>query len=340
MTGPKVRVGIVGAGWVAGARHIPGFRSHPQVEVVAVYDRKPERAQALAERAHIPRSTGDWEELLDLGLDAVTVCTPPWTHAELAIGALQKGLHVFTEKPMAMNGVEARSMAEAARTAGRVLCVSHNFLFSRSVIKADRILGPDPEIRYVSALQLSSYARRLPDWYRELPGGLLLDESPHMLYTLRHFLGPLQLDSCRSTGRTADGGLGTCEIRVVGARAPGQITMVFETPVSEWHVGVIGANRVLGLDLFRDICISVGQDRAHKPMDILGTSVAALGGHVGGFASSGFRYASRRLFWGHDTIIRKFVDATLGMGSVPVELQESLDVVDLTDQVLAELGLS
>lgn len=334
-----VRVGVIGTGWVAQDRHIRAFRRHREAELVTVFDRKPERASQVAERMRIPHWSADMEEFLGSGLDAVSIATPPWTHAELAAAALERGIHVFTEKPMAMSLAEARGMVDAATKAGRLLCVSHNFLFSRAVEKARRFLGDDPGIQYAAAVQLSSLRRRLPDWYRDLPGGLFFDESPHLLYMLQDFLGaPLQVDHVR--GRRGPGGseIEALEVLLTGSRASGQMTMVFGAPVSEWQVVLTAKRGVVALDLFRDIAIRLRPDGAHLPRDILRTSARALAGHAFGFLTSGTRYATRRQFWGHDEIVRRFVDAVLGRGPSPVAPEESLGVVAATDRILAELG--
>jgi len=214
-----------------------------------------------------------------------------------------------------------------------MLCVSHNFLFSRAARKAERFLAGS-EVGYAAGLQLSSLRRRLPTWYHELPGGLLHDECPHMLYTLAHFLGPLELDHARATWDPATGLPATAEILLRGPRGLGQVTMVFDTPVSEWHVGLVAPDRVVDLDLFRDIAMCVRSDRAHKAGDVLRSSLAGVGGHLAGFATSGARYVTGRLFWGHDELIRRFVDATQGRGEVPVPIDDALAVVRLTAAVV------
>jgi hypothetical protein len=116
------------------------------------------------------------------------------------------------------------------------------------------------------------------------------------------------------------------------------MTMVFDTPVSEWHVGLVAPDRVVDLDLFRDIAMCVRSDRAHKPGDVLRSSLAGVGGHVAGFASSGARYVTGRLFWGHDELVRRFVEATQGRGEVPVPVDDSLAVVRLTTDIVEALG--
>lgn len=336
----RLKVGVIGTGWVAGARHVPAFRRHPDVDVVAVLDRNSGRAQAAAHRWRVPLWFSDEKEFFSQDLDIVTVCTPPWTHAELACSALSTGLHVFTEKPMAMNEGQASNMIDASVKANRLLCVSHNFLFSRSVRRADNLIGMNPGIQHAFGLQMSSAHRRLPDWYQKLPGGLMLDESPHMIYTLQHFLGRLTLQSCRATWNPITRLPATVEIQVKGTRAQGQITMLFETPLSEWHIGLVNKEWVIDLDLFRDILIALRSDKRHKPFDILRTSLTAVRDHAMGFVSSGTRYALKRLYWGHDVIIYNFVEAALGRGSVPVDPVDSLHVVRLTDSILQSLSLA
>ncbi len=334
-----VRVGLAGAGWVMGARHLPSFQGHPDVEIAAVYDRRAERAAHLASTAgeRVP-SYDNLDKFLAEGLDLVSVATSPWSHRDVAVAALEAGAHVFTEKPMAMDSVEAQSMVAAATEAERLLCVSHNFLFSRSLREADRRLAGTP-VDYAAGLQLSSEARRLPEWYRELPGGLMFDEMPHMLYSLNHYLGgSLEAEHVRASF-DADGHPRTVELLLRGRTGQGQITMVFCAPVSEWHLMLSTRERLVSLDLFRDIAINLSPDGAHKAKDIARTSASLLSGHVGGFLKAGSRLVRKRQFWGHEVVIPQFVEATLGRAPVPVPVEDALSVVRVTDQVLAELGL-
>lgn len=335
----KVRVGLAGAGWVMAARHLPAFRRHPDVEIVAVYDRQLSRAASLATRIGPHVNTFDrLEPFLGLGLDAVSIATSPWSHHDIAVAALREGAHVFTEKPMAMDSDQARDMVDAASSSGRMLCVSHNFLFSKSIQRVDEQLNGTP-VDYACGVQLSSEARRLPSWYRKLPGGLMFDEAPHMLYSMSHYLGGgLQLDHARGTFLD-DGHPRTVEVLLRGATGVGQVVMVFCAPVSEWHLNLSTREAATSVDLFRDIVVRIKPDGAHGALDIARTSLSAVTGHVLGFARSGGRLITRRQYWGHDVIIRRFVDATLGRGTIPVSLNDALDVVRITDDILQALGI-
>ena len=116
----KIRVGIIGAGGMA-AYHIPGFRK-AGAEVVAVADLRSAAAENCAERHGIPHTYASADEMLAKeGLDAVSVITPNFAHASYVLKALRAGLHVYCEKPPALNARETVAMAKAAAKARRHL---------------------------------------------------------------------------------------------------------------------------------------------------------------------------------------------------------------------------
>jgi predicted dehydrogenase len=330
----QLRFGIVGSGWVAGARYAPCLMRMPDVEVTAVFDSHQDRADALAARFPRARPFSDWSRFQTADLDAVVVCTPPASHAKIVVDCLEVGRHVLCEKPMALTTADARKMADAARTAGRHLCVSHNFLYSRAIKRADRLLGPEPDLKYVAAVQFSSPERRLPAWYEDLPGGLMTDESPHMLYTLQHFLGRLRVAHAHARWSEGRSTPDSVEILLEGERGPGQLTMVFNSPVSEWQIVVADSRQIVSVDLFRDIAVRVPTDRAHHASDILRSSVWATATHAAGFVSSGVRFALHRQYWGHEELITRFVKACRGEAPIPVSIGDALAVSDLMADVL------
>lgn len=116
----KIRVGIVGAGGMT-AYHVPGFR-RAGAEVVALADPNADAARQTAQRFGIARTYPSLAAMRKgERLDAVSIITPNRFHAPLVIEALKAGLHVFCEKPPALNAKEADAMAKAARKAGRRL---------------------------------------------------------------------------------------------------------------------------------------------------------------------------------------------------------------------------
>ena len=333
-----MRVGLLGSGWVANDRYLPVFVSRNDVDVVAIYDRNLGRARESAQRHGVRVATDDLAEFFAQEPVAVTICSSPWSHCELALAAFDHGCHVLTEKPMAMNSDEAARMAAAAESEKRVLCVSHNFIFSNAVRRGDAALRGGGHPRYVIGMQLSSDQRRLPTWFEELPAGLLFDEIPHLLYMMQHYLGRLTLESVRVSNRTDMGHPATTEILVRGEHGPGQALIVSGSPVSEWHVSVIAPHRVIDLDLFRDIAVDVPNDGTHGALDILKTSGRAIAGHLWGFAKSGTRLTTRRLYWGHDVLIGRFLEAARGDCEPPVSIADALGIVALTDEILTAIN--
>lgn len=119
------RIGIIGCGKIAQTRHIPEYQASGKAELAAFYDINKERAAEIAALSG-GKAYDSVDELLDSGLDAVSVCTSNTTHAAITIKALEKGVSVLCEKPMAVTLEEAEAMAEAAKKSGKVLMIGQN----------------------------------------------------------------------------------------------------------------------------------------------------------------------------------------------------------------------
>jgi predicted dehydrogenase len=116
MSQDELRIGIVGAGQITRARHLPGFRELPGVRVVAVCNRHRESAARIAREFDIPRVYGNWEELIfDREIDAVVIGAWPYLHCPVTLAALDSGKHVLTQARMAMNAREAQRMLDRAK---------------------------------------------------------------------------------------------------------------------------------------------------------------------------------------------------------------------------------
>jgi predicted dehydrogenase len=125
MPSAPVRIAIAGGGYGAKVP-LPVYGELDEFEPVAIWSRRPERAQELAADAGLQLGTADIDELLDHpGLEAVHVATPVASHAEIAIAAARRGLHVLCEKPLAATLEEARAVAAAVEQAGVVGAVNY-----------------------------------------------------------------------------------------------------------------------------------------------------------------------------------------------------------------------
>jgi predicted dehydrogenase len=125
MPAEPVKIAIVGGGYGAKVP-LPVYAELDEFEPVAVWSQRPERARELADDAGLELGTADLDELLaHPGLEAVHVATPVATHAEVAIAAARRGLHVMCEKPLAATLEEARAVAAAVAEAGVVGAVNY-----------------------------------------------------------------------------------------------------------------------------------------------------------------------------------------------------------------------
>jgi predicted dehydrogenase len=110
-----IRIGIVGAGGNTRARHIPGLRAIPGVEIVSVANRTQESSERAAKELGIPRAYRNWLELVSADdTDAILIGTWPNMHCAVTIEALECNKHVLCEARMARNANEAHAMLDAS----------------------------------------------------------------------------------------------------------------------------------------------------------------------------------------------------------------------------------
>ncbi len=192
----KIRIGLIGAGGIATSCHMPGYASIPdECEMVAVCDIDDKAAQAAADKFEIPRVFSSYVDLIaDPDIDAVSVTTPNALHMEPTIMALKAGKHVLCEKPLAMNGEEAKKMCRAAKDSGKILQVALQTRFGGPAKYVKQFIdsGNMGEIYYARAWALRR--RGVPHWgvfidKEKQGGGPLIDIGVHILDLTLHFMG-------------------------------------------------------------------------------------------------------------------------------------------------------
>ncbi len=191
----ELRVGVVGIGW-AGQQHLKAYEALEGVRIVSLAGMEQDLRDSLQAEYSIPNGFADWKDMLEHGgLDAISVAVPTFLHAPIAIAALEQGIHVLSEKPIARNAVEGQAMVDAARKAGRVLDVAFNHR-RRGDIKALKEVIDNgglgrPYYAKASWLRRSGIPT-LGSWFTnpELAGGgPLADIGVHALDYALHLLG-------------------------------------------------------------------------------------------------------------------------------------------------------
>jgi predicted dehydrogenase len=188
----RLRVGVVGAGLIAGC-HVRAYTRTPDVEVVAVADPHLAKAEELAAGVGATACAG-LDEVLGLDLDVISVCTPPRSHADLTVRALQAGRHVLCEKPMALSLADAQRIRAAAEDSDRVVMIGHVSRFEPDH-RAAKDLVESGQVGDV-AMMVHSMTTSLPGWSEggwladpEESGGPLLDLSAHSFDYLAWIIG-------------------------------------------------------------------------------------------------------------------------------------------------------
>jgi Predicted dehydrogenases and related proteins len=166
-------------------------------KVVAISSRSRERGEAIAKEFGIEHFTDDWQELVaHPDVDLVSVVTPPSTHMEITLAALEHRKAVLCEKPMALNAAEAARMVEKANSAGVLALIDHElrFLNSRRVMRGMLQSGAIGSVRHVNYVFRSDY-RGIPDrggwdWWSDetMGGGALGAIGSHVVDSYRWML--------------------------------------------------------------------------------------------------------------------------------------------------------
>ena len=121
----RLKVGIAGCGLVTQVEHLPNLLNLPRLfEVVAIADPSATVRNALSQR-HDLRAFESAVEMMDAGLDAIVIATPDSYHADLAVAALERGLHVFSEKPLSYDVADINRIKAARDRASRVMQVGY-----------------------------------------------------------------------------------------------------------------------------------------------------------------------------------------------------------------------
>ena len=250
------RVGLVGAGYIS-EFHASALKRVPNARLIGITDAVTSRAAALAARFSIPSVFPTMEAMIDEGVDVIHVLTPPESHAQLTIAALDHGCHVLVEKPLAMNADEVDSITAAAAVAQKSVCVNHSLLYDRFVLKALRLvrsgaIGVPLTFDYFRSSEYPPYSGGpLPVHYRK--GGYpFLDQGVHALYLAEAFLGAIEGVSTYRGSYGGDPNLLYDEWRVAVRcqRGTANIQISWNVrPLQSWFV-VQGTKGVLRANLF------------------------------------------------------------------------------------------
>lgn len=189
----KLRIGLVGAGNIAKA-HLDAYKQVENAQIVAICDINPEVLAATAAKYGIEKTYPSLTEMLqNEELDAADVCVWNCNHASCSIEALNAGLHVLCEKPMATSAAEAEQMMQAAEKNDRLLMIGFVLRFGDEAVIAKDFIDNDylGDIYYSKATYLRRHGAP-GGWFTDKSrsaGGPVIDLGVHVIDLTRYLMG-------------------------------------------------------------------------------------------------------------------------------------------------------
>jgi predicted dehydrogenase/nucleoside-diphosphate-sugar epimerase len=336
----ELRVGIVGAGKMA-ANHARAVASCTiPARVVAIAD--PSEA-ALASLKEVAPDAKHFTSLTDLlaggGVDVVHICTPPASHARLAVEALEAGRHIYVEKPFAESAKDAERILGIAELRGLKVAAGHQLLHEKPTRVAGELLPSLGRVAHIESYFSFRPVRRVPGGRVPLASDLqLLDILPHPVYLLLHFL------SLSASGRpdllALDiGEEGTVHALVRQGHVTGSLVVTLQGRPVESFMRVVGTNGSLHADYIRGTVQrqigpgTSGIDKVLAPFRTAGQLV------VGTTSALGARAMNRQLSYpGLVALFDSFYGAIQKNDPSPVTNTNILETTRICEQVAIGLA--
>ena len=178
------RLGFLGVGWI-GRNRMEALARDGLARVAVVADPQAEALAAAADAAPQAERAESLEELLEHELDGIVIATPSALHADQAVAALERGLAVFCQKPLARDTAETRRVLEAARAADRLLAVDLSYRHVEALHAAQAHVASGA-IGHLHTIDLIFHNAYGPDktWFTDPElsgGGCLIDLGTHLV---------------------------------------------------------------------------------------------------------------------------------------------------------------
>lgn len=342
----KVRVAVVGAGFISSARHVPAYkRLANRVQVVAISDVNRDSAEKVAKQAGIPQTYSDAAEMIEHEKpDLVDICTPPATHATLAMAAMRHGCNLLIEKPMATTLEDCDRIVDTSRKLGVNVCVAHTGLFydpfieARAVVESGR-LGEFRGMRIAFLTPTNYMTSNREHWCHKLPGGAIGETAPHPVYMSLALLKQVERVTVDAKKVLADYPWSRYEdyrINLVGAGGMSTISVNYAT--NQWLIAVeiVCSRGVIAADLHGRVVTVMRRPELKVPA--IGLSLLS---HTMQVAQHAMRSTAKQLIGykpsTHDRLIRSYVDRLIRCRPSPVPAEEGREAVKVMRMIVESL---
>ncbi len=341
-----LKIAVAGTGLIATKKHFPAWkRVSDRAQVVALCDIHPEQAGKIADQFGIPAIYTDIGEMLAKERpDVVDICTPPRSHAALAIQALEAKAHVLIEKPMATSLDECDAIIRAAEANGRRICMAHSDLFYPSVLKARRMiergeLGTFRGMHIFLSTPTDYITSKEDHWANKLPGGVIGETGPHIVYLTLAFINPIDKVLVHGKKLLSEypwSPFDDYRVILSGAEAVSSTALTYASNHWAAEIQFWGTEGILRADMETQSLV-IHRRKGLTAKDAAVSTIRQAGALVGGMVGSGLSLATRRHQSTHARLIREFVDSLARGGESPVTAQEGRESIRVMSLIAQQL---
>jgi len=336
-----LNIAIVGCGYVADG-HIEAWRKISDARIAAVCDLNEELAKNTINQWKIPTYYKSLPDLIAKEkVDVVDICTPPQTHAPLAVQAMQAGINVLIEKPMTMSAKDAEKIVDCQKNSNVKAGVIHNWLFEPPIIKASsaveqgligEMLSAEIDILNTKAEPMAANANH---WCHRFPGGRFSEMLAHPIYLLRHFLKGEITSVNVITSKLGEYPWMKSDELVADFKAGRRLGTTYislNAPRDAIFLGLYGTRGILKLDIINGT-INLFPERKTSRFNKVTDSLRQAGQLTKSTAQNVASIAFGRWLSGHDMCIKLFAQSIRNKDKPPVTVEEGLEVVKVLENM-------
>lgn len=331
-----MKIALVGSGFIATQKHLPAWRGlRGRAQVVAICDVNRGRGEEVARRFGVPKVYDDVAVMLEREQpDVVDICTPPSTHAPLALQALERGAHILIEKPMAINAEECDAIIAKAKEKRLQICVAHSDLFYLAFLKARRLVheGAIGELRGMRIFLSTptDYMTSKPDhWAHKLPGGVIGETGPHAVYLTLAFINPIKevrVHAHKVLHQYPWSAFEDYRVDLIGEHAISSVALIYTTNQWAAEVEIFGTEGFLRADL-ESQSLALYRRTTLKPYAVGWSAFTEAVQTLWSITGTAMRFLSCRVERTHDLLIRQFVESLRNGAPPPVLPEEGREAV-------------
>jgi predicted dehydrogenase len=340
------KVAIAGCGLIGSKEHIPAFlKLQNRAQIVAVCDLNEGLAKEAVRKFNIRKYYTNFSDmLLTEKPDIVDICTPPMTHAQLAVEALEKGAHVLLEKPMALKDQECQRMIEVAQRQNRKIGVIHNQIFNPAFVKAREMLqqgdiGNFLAVHIFLSTPTTYMTTKKDHWAHRLPGGVIGETGPHGAYLALAFLKNIYDVELRAKKLLPEYPWSNFEdFNIILSAENGLGFINFTYGSNQWAacVDIVGTKGILKVDLEAQSVVKY-QRRELKIIPVGLSVLSVTSQEIGSLVRNAISYVLRRSANLHYIGISKFLDGLLDDQPLPITADEGRESVRLLEMIVNKM---